>query len=235
MTACPLVARVLARLASALLVALMLTSRSVAAQSATTRGSGHRHFWVTSAVLLAGALVLDERVQAVALANRTSSVDRIAGAADVLGTAGHIVPALVASYVTARSTGRRSVSDAVVRIALAYAAADAVESVLKPMVGRERPDARGRSLTFRPFTTNGSFHGFPSAHVIHIASLGTAVAEEADRAGVRYLAAGAITFVGAQRVYRNEHWASDVVGSGILGIVISRETVLWVRKREGVQ
>jgi len=220
-----------ARLVRALLVALMLAARAVPAQSSTTDAPEHRTFWAVSAVLFGGALLLDERLQSVALVNQTPSLDRIAGAADVLGTASHIVPALAASYVLARSTGHPTVSDALVRIALAYAAADVVESVLKPLVGRERPDAGGHSLTFRPFTTTGSFHSFPSAHVVHIASLGTAVALEADRQWVHWLAAGAITFVGAQRVYRNEHWASDVVGSSVLGIVISREAVIRLRDR----
>ena len=58
---------------------------------------------MASSVALAGALVFDERLRSVALANHSRTLDRLAAGADVLGTAGHIVPALAATYVGART------------------------------------------------------------------------------------------------------------------------------------
>jgi membrane-associated phospholipid phosphatase len=192
--------------------------------SGNVRASGvERGAWVASSALLAASLAFDERLRAIALANHTSGLDRIAGAADILGTAGHIVPALAATYLGSRLSGHRSFADATLRVGLSYAAADALESLLKPAVGRARPVLGREPLTFRPFNTGGDYESFPSAHVVHITSLATAIAIEAHRPWVTALAGAAVTFVGAQRVYRDQHWSSDVVLSGMLAVQVARE------------
>jgi membrane-associated phospholipid phosphatase len=179
---------------------------------------------------LAAALVFDERLRSAALANRSRTLDRLASGADVLGTAGHIVPALVTTYVGARLFERRSFADATLRVGLSYAAADAIESLLKPAVGRMRPNVGREPLTFRPFSTGGAYQSFPSAHVVHIASLSSAIAMEADRPWATVLAGVAMTYVGAQRVYRDQHWASDVVASGMLGVEVATLTTHWMAR-----
>jgi membrane-associated phospholipid phosphatase len=188
-------------------------------------------FWEASGVLLTASLVFDERLRSVALANHTPALDRLAGGADILGTAGHIVPALVGTYVGARLLGKRSFAAATLRVGLSYAAADAVESLLKPAVGRDRPYTGREPLTFRPFSLDGDHHSFPSAHVVHISSLATAIATESHRPLVTALAAVTTCYVGAQRVYRDQHWSSDVVASGMLGVEVSEMVMTWLRSR----
>ena len=188
--------------------------------------------WAASGALLVGSVVFDERLRALAIANHTPALDRFAGGADVIGTAGHIVPALVTTYVVTRLIGRRSLADAALRVGLSYATADAIEALLKPALGRGRPYTDHEPLTFRPLTSNDDFHSLPSAHVVHIASLTTAVAMEAHRPWVSVVSAVAISYVGAQRVYRDQHWTSDVVLSGMLGVEAARATMQWLRARE---
>jgi membrane-associated phospholipid phosphatase len=202
------------------------TSRTARAPAAR-----ERDIWVASSALLAASFAFDERLRAIALANQSRDLDRLATGADVLGTAGHIVPALVTTYIGARLLGRRSFADATFRVGLSYAAADAFESLLKPAVGRVRPNQGREPLTFRPFSASGSYQSFPSAHVVHIASLASAIAIEANRPWVTALAGAAITYVGVQRVYRNQHWSSDVVASGMLGVEVTRATMGWIRER----
>jgi membrane-associated phospholipid phosphatase len=175
-------------------------------------------------------LVFDERIRSAVLRHRSASLDRLTGAADILGTAGHIVPALVTTYVVARVANRQSFAAATLRVGLSYAAADAVEALLKPTVGRVRPYVGREPLTFQPFSVGDDFHSFPSAHVVHIASLASAAATEVDRPWFTALAAVAITYVGAQRVYRDQHWSSDVVASGLLGAEVARSTMTVLRR-----
>jgi membrane-associated phospholipid phosphatase len=190
-----------------------------------------RDIWAASSALLVVSVAFDERLRAIALANQSRRLDRLAAGADVLGTAGHIAPALVTTYVGARLFGQRSFADATLRVGLSYAAADAVESLLKPAVGRVRPNEGREPMTFQPFSASGNYQSFPSAHVVHIASLATAIAMEANRPWVTALAAVSTTYVGVQRVYRNQHWSSDVVASGMLGVEVARATMEWVRRR----
>src|SRR5919197_1168651 len=137
--------------------------------------------WVASGALALGSFVFDERVRAIALANRTPTLDRVAGGTDVIATARHIVPVLVTTFIVTRAIDRSSLAEATLRVGLCYAAADAIEALLKPAVGRERPYANREPLTFRPFTSNGDFSSFPSAHVVHMSSLATAIAMEAHQ------------------------------------------------------
>ena len=190
-----------------------------------------RQAWIASSAALAVALEFDERLRSIALANRTRELDRLASGADVLGTAGHIVPALLTTYVGARLFGERSFAAATLRVGLSYAAADGVESLLKPAVGRVRPDVGREPLTFQPFTVNGAYHSFPSAHVVHIASVASAIAMEVNRPWANVLAGAAMTYVGAQRVYRDQHWTSDVIASGMLGVEVARLTMRWLTQR----
>lgn len=188
-------------------------------------------FWEASVVSLTASLVFDERLRSIALANHTRTLDRLSGGADILGTAGHIVPALVGTYVGARLLGERSFAAATLRVGLSYAAADAIESLLKPAIGRYRPYMGHEPLTFRPFSADGDYHSFPSAHVVHISSLATAIATESGRPWVTALAAVATCYVGAQRVYRDQHWSSDVVASGMLGLEVSQTVTTWLHSR----
>ena len=204
----------------------MRVSRTVRAPDAR-----ERDIWAASSALFVATLAFDERIRSVALANQSHDLDRLAAGADILGTAGHIVPALVATYVGARLSGQHSFADATLRIGISYAAADAVESLLKPAVGRVRPNEGREPLTFRPFSASGSYQSFPSAHVVHIASLASAIAIEANRPWVTALASATIAYVGAQRVYRDQHWSSDVVASGMLGVEVARATMEWLHRR----
>jgi len=191
-----------------------------------------RGVWAVSSVMLAASFTFDERLRAIALANHSRQVDRVAAGADVLGTAGHIVPALLATYLGARVSGKQSFARLVLRVGASYAAADAVEALLKPAVGRARPYNGHEPLTFRPFSGSGDYQSFPSAHVVHIASLASAIAMEANRPWVTALAGVATTYVGAQRVYRDQHWSSDVVASAMLGVEVARAARAWLVARE---
>ena len=227
--------------ASAVLVALFTSAVPVSAQSSLPPSTNDARptfvarshaFWEASGVLLTASLVFDERLRSIALANHTRTLDRLSGGADILGTAGHIVPALVATYAGARLFGKRSFAAATLRVGLSYAAADAVESLLKPAIGRYRPYTGREPLTFRPFSADGDHHSFPSAHVVHISSLATAIATESGRPWVTALAAVATCYVGAQRVYRDQHWSSDVVASGMLGLEVSQTVTAWLHSRQ---
>lgn len=220
---------------SVLAVPMTACAQSIAEppSSRTVRASDEREreAWVATSAALAASFAFDERLRSVALANHSRVLDRIATGADVLGTAGHIVPALVTTYVGSRIFGQRSLADATLRVGLSYAAADALESLLKPAVGRVRPDVGREPLTFRPFSTGGDYQSFPSAHVVHIASLASAIAIEANRPWVSALAGIAVTYVAVQRVYRDQHWTSDVVTSGMIGVEAARVTMAWLQRR----
>jgi membrane-associated phospholipid phosphatase len=184
---------------------------------------------VASALLLCATAAFDAKLERYAVAHHAAALDRLASAADPLGRARYIVPALAGSYVLTRLARRRPLANAVLRVAAGYAAADAIGSVLKPAAGRRRPGAGG-PWQFHPFAASGEWHSFPSAHTVHVTALAAGVARETRRPWVTAAGLGAAALVGAQRVYRGAHWPSDVAAGGIIGIAASRATTRLLRR-----
>src|SRR5207253_5039692 len=79
--------------------------------------------------------------------------------------------------------------------AAAYVASDIAESVLKPIIGRERPHIEGNSHRFHPFTSNGDWHSLPSAHVAHIASIAEAISMQSHSTSLTALCSGIVALV----------------------------------------
>ena len=134
-------------------------------------------------------------------------------------------------YAGSLLTSSASMQHAALETAAAYIASDAAESILKPIVGRERPYASGNSHRFHPFTNSGDWHSFPSAHVAHIASIAQAISMQMDSRPLSVACDALVMLVGWDRIYEDQHWTSDVAASAALSATISAATVRWIRSR----
>jgi membrane-associated phospholipid phosphatase len=103
---------------------------------------------------------------------------------------------------------------------------EATATVLKALVGRQRPYVRPRdpnSYQFLRGATQGDeYRSFPSGHAVAAFAAAAAVTAETSRndpSSTWYVAPimyGGAALVGVSRMYNNQHWASDVlVGAGI--------------------
>jgi membrane-associated phospholipid phosphatase len=208
--------------------ALALPSPAAAQRIEPSEG----RFWVGAAATFAAAAVLDGPLRDALHVPGGGSPGGAAVVGDALGTARHAVPALALSYVAARAPPREEWASATLHVAAGYVAADLVESALKPVVGRERPHVSGHPYRFHPFTTEGDFHSFPSAHVTHAAALAGGIAEYAGRRRwVAPLCYAAVGLVGWDRVRADQHWTSDVVAGATIGVVGSKTVVRWLERR----
>jgi membrane-associated phospholipid phosphatase len=204
--------------ASPIVVGLALCLGSVAAQSPRPAlGVSEQTYWIASAALFDGALLLDHAARGAVPAGRTSFTDGLSGVGNVLGLARYDVPVVVAAFAVGHLSRNRRFADATTHIALSYATADLLEAVLKPIVGRPRPyDPESRDA-------------FPSAHVTHVAAIAAAAAEESHSPWATALAASTVSLVSWQRLYSRQHWASDVIAGAIIGVGMSRLTAHWLR------
>ena len=199
-------------------------------RSAVSHGH-HGDVWPGVAAAIVVIALDDRRLNAFAMSHHTHVLDEVARAADPFGRAGIIVPTLAASVVAPRIVGQRALSDAMLRVALSYAAADGVESVLKPLVGRHRPSDGGSQWRFHPLSNEEKWHSFPSAHTVHSFGLATGLAMEAHTPWVAVPAYGVATVVGLQRFYTGAHWGSDVIGSAALAVAVGGATDSMLRRR----
>ena len=215
-------------------VLVVVFSNTVAAQedSSTTAAPDHHHVraWIVPTAVIASTAI-DPEMREWALQTHSRSLDRIARFVNPLGTAHVLVPAMAAFYVTAAITHRTSAEHSVVETAAAYAASDVVESILKPVIGRERPHAGGNSHRFRPFTSNGDWHSLPSAHITHITAIASAISMETDSRALSGACDLLVALVGWDRIYEDQHWTSDVTATAALTVLVSSATIRWVRSR----
>jgi len=190
-----------------------------------------RAFWITSGAAALGTALFDARISSFIERHQTRSMDRLARPIGYVGEARYIVPALVASALLPRIAGCAAVSNAAVHIGLGYAVSDGLEALMKPLVGRHRPDNTGRSGRFRPFRGGGAWASLPSGHTVHMMALATGVSIEAHRPWVSGVAYAIASIVAVQRIYTRSHWASDVIGSSVLAIAASSTTVRFLEHR----
>ena len=188
-------------------------------------------FWWAGGALVAVAAASDARFERFSLAHRSPMLDDLGSAGNVLGTGQYLIPAMATGYLVGRLTHQPRVADATLHAAIAYTLGNVVASVGKPVLGRHRPDTTGSAWRFRPFAKGGAWHSMPSAHTLHAFTLAAAISEEARRPWVTTLAYSAATLVAWSRVYRDEHWASDVAVSSVIGAAIGHATVRVLHAR----
>jgi membrane-associated phospholipid phosphatase len=210
---------------------LLLISNTAAAQkdsvSHPAREQGLARAWIIPVGIVASA-ALDPEMREWTLHTHTRSLDHFAKVVNPLGTTKRLVPAMALTYVTALLTGRESLANGTLNTAAGYVASDLVESALKPMVGRERPHVEGNSHRFRPFTANGDWHSFPSAHVAHITSIAQAISMQTQSGPVTALCSSLVALIAWDRVYEDQHWMSDVAATIALSSIVSGATVRWL-------
>ena len=184
--------------------------------------------WIVP-VGIAASAALDPEIREWALHTHTRSLDHFAKSVNPFGTAQRLVPAMALTYVTALLTHHESLADGTLNTAAAYVASDLVESALKPVIGRERPHVEGNSHRFHPFTANGDWHSFPSAHVAHITSIAQAISMQTHSGPITALCGSLVALVAWDRVYEDQHWTSDVTATIALSSAVSGATVRWLQ------
>jgi hypothetical protein len=209
----------------------------------SNRASGQKDFVSDSTGARAPAIMLivpvgiaistiaDPEVREWTLKRKSRSLDRIARVVNPLGTARLLVPAMAATYATALVTRRQPLAEETLKTAAGYFAADLVESALKPLVGRERPNVEGNSHRFHPFTAQGNWHSFPSAHVAHITAIAQAISMQTSFTPLTVFCGTIVALVGMDRVYEDQHWTSDVAATIAISSMASSTTIRWIERR----
>ena len=213
----------------AALVAVAIAARSTHAQVSVQPTSVQ--FWATAGGAIAAAALLDEGARTFWQERHSGFARTLADAGNAMGTGRNIIVGLAATYVVARVTHHRRTADAVLRISAGYAVSNAIVGILKPVVGRHRPDSTNDAWRFKPFSSGGEWHSFPSSHAVHAFSIAAGAAIATRRSWVGALGYGAATVVAWSRVYDDQHWSSDVTSSAVIGMSAVATTMDWLDRR----
>ena len=188
-------------------------------------------FWAAAGGAVTLAALLDERTRTFSMDHRSGLARTLADAGNAAGTGRNIIAGLAVTYVAARLTHHRPLADKVLRVAAGYAVSNAIVGVIKPLAGRHRPDSTNDAWRFRPFSARGEWHSLPSSHAVHAFSLASGIAIASDRSWLRATAYTGASLVAWSRLYDDQHWASDVTTSAVIGIATAETTMAWLDRR----
>ncbi len=181
---------------------------------------------VVAALAVAGGLTLfDEDLRLSMQRHRSSSGDDVAGLLDFY--AHPVSLALLSGLLwgegelsgveTRSQTGRMGVEAVVLAEALTFG--------IKVAAGRERPANGGNAGQFQPLTLNDRHDSLPSAHTSGAFALASVLRRRTQSLSLAIVAYGLAGGVGLSRIYRDDHWASDVLFGGIIGELAGRYVV----------
>ena len=203
-------------------------TRLAAAQSDSTTHISRAY---TGLVLVGTTVALDAEIREYAVRERGTGVRNIVRATNPLGTGKVLLPAMTITYILSRADHDTVLSRRTLKTLGAYGAANAAESILKPIIGRQRPNVAGNSHRFRPFARSGDWHSFPSAHVAHISAVATAIATQSESRPLAIAGDILVGLVSADRVYEDQHWTSDVTLTALVTPVLTRAVLRLIDSR----
>ena len=205
-----------------------------------------RDMFLASAFVLGATVAVmndaswDSRIQAPGV-QRSGALQSLAGGASSLGSPGALV--LTTSLLAGgRLFSSDRVADAGLHSTEAILLSAAATSLLKGVVGRARPyvpssdpnESGPDADIFRFGRGFGQdYSSFPSGHTTVAFTAASALTRElfdahsAARWVVGPLLYGGATAVGLSRMYKNKHWASDVMAGAALGTFIGSKVVAY--------
>jgi membrane-associated phospholipid phosphatase len=166
-------------------------------------------------------------------------------AAAIFRFAGGPAPTLlgVSGFVIGKATHRARLTEISLHTTEAIVVATGATSLLKGVIGRERPylSADTNPHRFRPFRgfSSAAYASFPSGHTTGAFATAAAFVAEVEEkwpGRQRYVAPVVFTLaagVGLSRMYEDRHWASDVVMGAAIGTFAGLKVVRFNHTRTG--
>lgn len=96
-------------------------------------------------------------------------------------------------------------------LASALIASGVLQSTIKPLVGRARPENRSGNYDFHPYSNESKFHSFPSGHALMAFTITFVLAKRINIVPLRIFFYSLAASTAICRLYSNAHWLSDVV------------------------
>lgn len=189
------------------------------------------HDWTTLALgtgLVAVAAGFDTRIRDNLQAHGSASTRNFANRIRPIGTWGGLAAMGVLFGVGELSGNADLAATGADGIEASIFSAGVIDSALKEVVGRSRPNGGGDSDTGRLLSGAQSF---PSGEATEAFTLAAVVSSHTDSLPLQGLSWGLAGLVGWERMQLDAHWASDVVAGALIGIVVGK----WVSHRDEVE
>lgn len=185
--------------------------------------SGDKHVQIPYTLII-GSFFLDKTIQKLAQENHTKSLNKFADIDRYYGDKYVTGGALLGFYGMALLLKNDKMKETSEKAIISAAVSGILISGLKELFGRSRPYRNDGPLHFKPFSFKESRRSMPSGHAGVTFAISTVMANSLENNYWKTFWYGSAIAVSAARIYRNNHWLSDVVAGSVLGYYIAQKT-----------
>ena len=191
--------------------------------------------WATASIV-AGVtgifFVLDEEIRDDFQSEQSAFIEDFSSVFEPFGNAGFTIPALIGFYIYGQYKENEKIERTALLAAESYLVTALFTTVIKTMVGRQRPfSGEGADIFKGPSTGKNSF---PSGHTSSAFAIATVVANEYGHVPmVTPISYGLATLTGLSRIHDDDHWASDVFFGAALGYFTSKTILRLHSNKKG--
>ena len=153
---------------------------------------------------------------------KSRTLDKATDAGDILGNPFLHVGVAASVYIGAIIADSPKYKELGEMLGESVLLADATTFVLKQAIGRGRPFAAGEKDSFRPFQFKSDYDSMPSMHTSSSFAMASVLASTSESYLTKLSYYAAATFVGFSRIYKDKHWASDIVLGAAVGELCGR-------------
>ncbi|GFO70572.1 phosphatase PAP2 family protein [Geomonas limicola] len=167
--------------------------------------------------MFALSYLYDQDIRSDLQANRSRTLTRATDVGSLMGDPYIHLGAAALVYGVGALSERPKMQELGAKLGEALVLADVSTFVLKQGIGRARPGNGAGSGSFRPFQFKNDYDSLPSLHTASSFAVAHVLASESKSLPVKILYYAGASFVGFSRMYKDKHWASDVVLAAALG------------------
>jgi membrane-associated phospholipid phosphatase len=166
---------------------------------------------------------VDERVRQLALNNQNLQADRFLSFFNELGEGQYHILTFGGLYVLSKIIRNQSLEDFSSDGLKAFLLNGIIVVGLKILIGRARPYMNYGPYYFKPFNFGNDFNSLPSGHTIIAFSTASVISKKIHNPFIAGVSYGGASLVGMARIYKDQHYLSDVLVGTLIGGVLSFE------------
>lgn len=191
---------------------------------------------ITLGIIGAGAAVYsqDEKIREFFQDRKTQAADNISLAAEKLGNGVYDLAFLALYGGAGFLTDNEKMQETALHSFEAFVVANTFGAALKATTGRARPYLNEGSGEFSLGSLDSDRTSFPSGHTVSAFSIASVFSAESNSPWVSGAAYGLASLAALQRVYSDNHWASDVFAGAALGTAVGRG-IVWLHRTKGAE
>lgn len=191
---------------------------------------------ITLGIIGAGAAVYtqDGKIREFFQDSKGQAADNISLVAEKLGNGLYDIAFLALYGGGGFLTDNEKMQETALHSFEAFVVANTFGAAIKATTGRSRPYLNEGSGRFFLGSFDSDHTSFPSGHAVSAFSIASVFSAESNSPWVSGAAYGLASLAALQRIYSDNHWASDVLAGAALGTAVGRG-IVWLHRTKGAE